>query len=321
MAIIECKKCGYKLPEYAIHCNNCGYEIKGDTTKLQNTDKKKSWRKNLIIYIVIFFVLAVNILIWQSYTVSQVKTLYSSKKYETASAKANILFLTINPEVKELKEKLNILQHPARQLELTKNIHQYDNDYAKDFYVRTLFDVLESCIGYSQLAEEKHCIEDLNSLQEEAKNFIVNEGYTGTDIKEVLLNKYNNDEYTYLPLRLKDENRVKELILDVANSITQSDIEKVNNKRNPLRIEEQSLTSKGEYTYYYGTVKNYGDKTYYFVKIRAVYMDKIKNVLTTDWTYAVGSEGIRPGESVQFEIMTKVRGDVEYGKIEIFDYD
>jgi len=68
-------------------------------------------------------------------------------------------------------------------------------------------------------------------------------------------------------------------------------------------------------------VKNYGDKTYYFVKGRAIYMDSNENVLTTDWTYVVGSEGIRPNESVQFKIMTEVRGDVKYGSLEIFDYE
>ena len=50
-------------------------------------------------------------------------------------------------------------------------------------------------------------------------------------------------------------------------------------------------------------------------------MDSNENVLTTDWTYVVGSEGIRPNESVQFKIMTEVRGDVKYGSLEIFDYE
>ena len=50
-------------------------------------------------------------------------------------------------------------------------------------------------------------------------------------------------------------------------------------------------------------------------------MDKDKTVLTSDWTYAVGSEGIRGGENQQFEIMTKVRGDVNYYQAEIIEWD
>ena len=50
-------------------------------------------------------------------------------------------------------------------------------------------------------------------------------------------------------------------------------------------------------------------------------MDKDKEVLTTDWTYAVGSEGIKGGENQQFEIMTKVSGDVQYYRCDILEWD
>ena len=44
------------------------------------------------------------------------------------------------------------------------------------------------------------------------------------------------------------------------------------------------------------------------------------DILTTDWTYAVDSVGIDGGENKQFEIMTKVTGNVEKYKVEVIDY-
>lgn len=47
----------------------------------------------------------------------------------------------------------------------------------------------------------------------------------------------------------------------------------------------------------------------------------LDEVLTTDWTYAVGSEGIIGGENHRFEIMTKIDGSPEKFKVEIREYD
>lgn len=71
---------------------------------------------------------------------------------------------------------------------------------------------------------------------------------------------------------------------------------------------------KGDYWYCKGTVHNISSTTYYYVKLKVTYMDKDETVLTTDWTYAVGSEGIKGGENQQFEIMTKVTGNIRYYK-------
>lgn len=146
---------------------------------------------------------------------------------------------------------------------------------------------------------------------------LANEGYTDKDIQSALLDLNRSDKDAFLPLNKQD--KIFDMITEVSES-SSSIVEEVQKKLNPLRIENTFLTKKGNYIYYYGSIKNYGDKTYYFVKVRAVFMDSEKNVLTTDWTYAVGSEGIRPNENVQFEIMKEVRGNVEYGKLEIYEY-
>lgn len=322
----ECDKCGYKLPVNSNYCNNCGSKIKhDDETPLnsikQETSRRKLPIKKLIIFTFVIIFLMIGIVFWQYNIASRVKGLYYAEEYYLASEKVDGIFIILDPEVEAIKEKLQVLRSPARSLELAMEFRYDTYDLSKQFYISRLFDVLESCIGYSKKAEERNCKDELYSLQERAKNMIIDEGYIDTDIRSRLLELLDNDKYSFFPLRVEDEDKVKQLIDEIANSISQSDIERVKNERNPLRFEKTELTSKGDYTYFYGTVKNYGSKTYRFVKVRAVYKDINQNVLTTDSGYAVGAEGIRPGESVQFEIMTKVRGDVEYGTIEIYDYD
>ena len=51
-----------------------------------------------------------------------------------------------------------------------------------------------------------------------------------------------------------------------------------------------------------GTVTNKGIRTYDFVEIKGIFKDSYGNVVDTDWTYAVGSEGLAPGESKTFNM-------------------
>lgn len=85
--------------------------------------------------------------------------------------------------------------------------------------------------------------------------------------------------------------------------------------------EYYTVNKKGDYWYCNGTIHNISGATHYYVKAKVTYMDKNKTVLTTDWIYAVGSEGIKGGENQQFEIMTKVYGDMQYYKCEILEWD
>lgn len=94
-------------------------------------------------------------------------------------------------------------------------------------------------------------------------------------------------------------------------------------REHPIQIsnEDYTVTRKNGYYYCNGTVHNVSGSTHYYVKVKVTYMDANKDVLTTDWTYAVGSEGIKGGENQQFEIMTKVSGTVEYYRCEILEWD
>ena len=89
----------------------------------------------------------------------------------------------------------------------------------------------------------------------------------------------------------------------------------------PVQVsnDDCKITHKNGYYYCNGTVHNVSGSTYTYIKVKVTYYDKDNNVLTTDWTYAVSSEGIKGGENQQFEIMTKVDGSVDKYKVEIIE--
>ena len=105
--------------------------------------------------------------------------------------------------------------------------------------------------------------------------------------------------------------------------MNEEEAEKRYNDLFPVQVstEECSITNSREYYYCNGTVHNASISTHYYVKVKVTYYDKNDAVLTTDWTYAVGSEGIRGGENQQFEIITKVNGSVAKYRVEILDWD
>ena len=103
----------------------------------------------------------------------------------------------------------------------------------------------------------------------------------------------------------------------------EEEAEKKYNELFPVQVstKECDVTYNRGYYYCNGTVHNVSSSTHYYVKVKVTYYDSNDTVLTTDWTYAVGSEGIRGGENQQFEIMTKVNGSVDKYRVEVLDWD
>jgi hypothetical protein len=72
---------------------------------------------------------------------------------------------------------------------------------------------------------------------------------------------------------------------------------------------------KGEREYGYlkirGRVQNGGTAPVRFVKVEAQFTDKAGNVIDKDFTYAVSSEPLNPGESKTFEIMQRANSSID----------
>ncbi len=89
-----------------------------------------------------------------------------------------------------------------------------------------------------------------------------------------------------------------------------------------LEFSDIALSNNSSYTVCVGTVTNTGNRTYEFVKVKGSFKDDYSgNVIDTDWTYVVGSEGLAPGESKTFRMSVPKDYDIDSCSISILDYD
>lgn len=76
-----------------------------------------------------------------------------------------------------------------------------------------------------------------------------------------------------------------------------------------LSLKVDSIKTSGSYTYVYCTVTNVSSKyvatRYRYVKVKALFKNYSGSIVDTDWTYAVDSTWLEPGESKTFYYMVK----------------
>lgn len=76
-----------------------------------------------------------------------------------------------------------------------------------------------------------------------------------------------------------------------------------------LSLKVDSVKTSGSYTYVYCTVTNVSSKyvatRYRYVKVKAVFKNYSGSIVDTDWTYAVDSTWLEPGESKTFYYMVQ----------------
>ena len=72
-----------------------------------------------------------------------------------------------------------------------------------------------------------------------------------------------------------------------------------------MKISNVKVIHSGNYTYVSGTITNSGDMSIKYVKVKASCKDSSGTVIDTDWTYAVDSSWLDPGESNSFEMMIR----------------
>ena len=90
-------------------------------------------------------------------------------------------------------------------------------------------------------------------------------------------------------------------------------------KYSALKISNVSLTSNSSYTVCTGTITNKGKKNYSFVEVKGAFKNSSGTVLDTDWTYAVGSEGLAPGESKTFRMSVPKNYSISSCSVSIMD--
>lgn len=88
-----------------------------------------------------------------------------------------------------------------------------------------------------------------------------------------------------------------------------------------LKFSNLKISSNSSYTICTGTITNNGKKTYKFVQIKGAFKNSSGTVIDTDSTYAVGSEGLAPGESKTFRMSVDKDYSISSCSVSIYDYD
>lgn len=88
-----------------------------------------------------------------------------------------------------------------------------------------------------------------------------------------------------------------------------------------LKFSNIDVSHNNSYTICTGRITNNGKRTYSFVEIKGLFKNSSGIVLDTDWTYAVGSEGLAPNESTTFQMSVDKNYYISECSIEILDYD
>jgi len=72
-----------------------------------------------------------------------------------------------------------------------------------------------------------------------------------------------------------------------------------------MEVSNVKVTHSGNYAYITGTVTNTGTYKIRYVKVRAACKNYLGTIIDTDWTYAVDSSWLNPGESKTFQMMVR----------------
>lgn len=88
-----------------------------------------------------------------------------------------------------------------------------------------------------------------------------------------------------------------------------------------LEITNKQISHNSSYTVFTASMTNNGAATYEFVTVKGSFVDKDGKVCDTDSTYAVGSEGLAPGESTTFRMSVPKDRDIKNCNVTIVDYD
>lgn len=130
----------------------------------------------------------------------------------------------------------------------------------------------------------------------------------GTLIIVIGLSRFLYSNYCYKHYLLYDDDAQEEFGSDPVYS-------------HELKISNVKLTSNSSYTIAEGTITNNSDQTVSFVEIKGAFKTSSGSVVDTDWTYAVGSEGLAPGESCKWRLSVSKDWSIKDCTVTVIDFD
>lgn len=88
-----------------------------------------------------------------------------------------------------------------------------------------------------------------------------------------------------------------------------------------LKISDVKVYSEYSFTFAEGLLTNNSTSTVKYVKLKGSFKSRLGTVIDTDWTYAVGSEGLAPGETCKWKMSVAKDYDITDCDVTILDND
>lgn len=325
-----CRKCGQQLPEGSLFCNKCGCEVneinndeiistndpQNDLKSaesssnigviLQNTEIrrikfKKPFIISAILVAVIFAIIGYNIHFNNCF--NQAKSLYWEEQYYDAGKKLNGLININNDKTfKEIKYSADY----GAFFQFYKS--EVDSTYSNyDMAISNLFSGLSGCISREDIVKDDVEKEVLTKFKQK--------------YYDELSNKFHLSLTEVTDIRALDYESQKSKFSEIAKNFKSKEDELINKRKNPIEFKNLDWDSNSLYTVAIGQVQNVSDATIKFVQIKVAFKDSSGNVIDTDSTYAVGSEGLAPGESAKWRASVNKDNNIHSYTVSLIDFN
>lgn len=304
--------------------------VNDDILSIDNPRKIKS-KKSIIKWLIIFIVF---LIVFVTLAFFKQNTIKNNREQAKAAQAISYFEAEKYKEALDAKNNLNqeeLLNEYASKIILMGNLTEYSENYDNPYTCLLYF------VGHYNEFEELGLIDKTQNIVREYAQNIANKNVNIAALFERSIEDKNASQQLE-PILSSNKDKMLEVMKNINDSVDydlakkeyekqkkeeEEEAQKAYNDLFPVQVstKECDVTYNRGYYYCNGTVHNVSSSTHYYVKVKVTYYDNNNTVLTTDWTYVVGSEGIRGGENQQFEIMTKVSGEVDKYSVEILDWD
>lgn len=237
------------------------------------------------------------------------KQLYSEGKYFMAAMEIDNLLYTGNDKYTFDKIKY------SRKMGDIYEVYSYtleDEDY--ELSIRCLVNGVRQCVGVEN--------DKLSSGERDAFNYFKAIFYN--DLNDIFgISAEEAEKLASMELEDRDV-KVKELAEKhvASNQIEQNKQDQIiADRNNPVEVRNLEWDNNSSYMVATGDVFNKSDITIKFVELKVAFKDASGNVIDTTSTYAVGSEGLAPGESTKWEAMVKRDEKIESYSVSLIDFN
>lgn len=209
-----CKKCGQELAEDGMFCVHCGTkredvsldeESKSDPLEITPKSKKFNMKQQVGAMIIVLAIAIFALIGWQYSLVNRAKSLYDKNDYEAAYKTQKSI---MNPaSLGDYKDKIDVMYHITVDYNGWKQI-KTTNDTLQQVFA---WSTLKKCVGYSMIAQESGCIDEVVSMASDVALWLHERNY---NIEDNLKKQYKKSSFDFKPLSDTATDKEVEDIID-----------------------------------------------------------------------------------------------------------